>query len=149
MSYKNSLSTLAKFTTGLMLISTLLHAQEPSLIKLAKDPSLEWGGCPAFIGEGCQIAVLHGDPAKRNSDIFFKVPGDFKIPLHWHTSVERMVLVSGKLDVTYSGEKTGTMLPGTYAFGPAKKHHSAFCHKGNDCVIFIAFEEPIDAFEVK
>ncbi|MBL1244906.1 MAG: hypothetical protein COA39_011075 [Sulfurimonas sp.] len=49
--------------------------------------------CPAFIGgEGCQIAVLHGDPAKRP--------------------------------------------------------HTAYCKKGKPCVLFIAFENPLDAFEI-
>lgn len=141
-----------KVLSGLCLSSMLLLAQdysESSLLKLANDPSLKWGGCPAFIGKECKIAVLHGDPSKANSDIFFKVPGDFKIPHHWHTSPERMILVSGQLDVTYDGEKTNTMIPGAYAFGPAKKPHTAFCHKGDACVIFIAFEDPIDAFEVK
>jgi len=138
---------------ALCLSSTSILAQnseENSLLKQAQDTSLKWEECPPFIGEGCQITVLHGDPSKANSDIFFKVPADFKIPNHWHTSAERMILVSGRLEVKYKGEKTQLMTPGAYAYGPAKKPHTAFCHKGGDaCVIFIAFEQPIDAFELK
>lgn len=126
-----------------------VYAGENSLVKMANDPGIEWGPCPAFMGETCKLAVLHGDPAKSNSDVFFKVPGDFKIPLHWHTSAERMVLVSGKMDVTYEGEATNTLHTNSYAYGPATKVHKAYCHKGKECILFIAFEQPIDAYEVK
>ncbi len=132
---------------GVSLVS--LQADELSLSALADDANVKWGACPAFLGKGCEMAVIHGDPAKPNSDIFFKVPENFKIPLHWHTSAERMVLVKGKMDVTYHKENTNTLSEGEYAYGPAKKVHKAYCHKGSECVLFIAFEEPIDAHEVK
>jgi len=122
---------------------------EPALSLRAGDSQLKWGPCPAFIPQGCEIAVLHGDPAKANADIFFKVPADFTIPRHWHTSAERMVLVSGDLQVTYDGQETTTLTPGTYAYGPAKLPHSAYCSKGTACIIFIAFEAPIDAVSIE
>ena len=114
-----------------------------------QDKSLKWGPCPAFLGETCHIAVLHGDPAKKNLDIFFKVPADYAIPHHWHTSAERMILVSGNLTVTYDNQESELLTKGMYAYGPSKHPHKAYCEKGEEpCVIFIAFEEPIDAFEV-
>lgn len=124
-------------------------AREPASALTFKDAQLKWGPCPAFIPKGCEIAVLHGDPAEENADIFFKVPANFTIPPHWHTSAERMVLVSGKLSVTYDGQKTVVLKPGTYAYGPAKLPHKATCAKGNPCVLFIAFESPVDAVPVE
>jgi quercetin dioxygenase-like cupin family protein len=109
------------------------------------DPSLKWGPCPAFLPKDCAIAVLHGDPAKPNVDVFFKVPPGSTIPNHWHTSAERMVLVSGVLTETYDGQAPATLRSGTYSYGPAKKPHQAVCAKGAPCVLFIAFEEPLDA----
>ena len=123
-------------------------AQELALALMLEDPRLEWGPCPAFLPEGCGIAVLHGDPAKRNADIFLKVPADSVIPAHWHTSAERMVLVSGELHVTYEGQGPIILKPGSYAYGPAKRTHSGSCEKGDPCVLFIAFEEPVDAVPV-
>lgn len=120
--------------------------KESALAHTFKDPQLKWGPCPAFIPKGCEIAVLHGDPAKNNADIFFKVPANFDIPHHWHTSAERMVLVSGQLQVTYDGQAPVTLKPGMYAYGPAKLPHKASCGKGDPCVLFIAFESSIDAF---
>lgn len=126
----------------------LLHASEPALSYTWEDKELQWGPCPPFIPQGCEIAVLHGDPVNNNTDIFFKVPGNFAIPHHWHTSPERMILVSGTLEVTYDNQSTEVLEPGTYAYGPAKLPHTAFCRQGAPCVLFIAFEDPVDAFEV-
>jgi quercetin dioxygenase-like cupin family protein len=122
-----------------------VSAQEPPLSRDANDSRLKWGPCPPFLPRGCEIAVLHGDPAKNNADLFFKVPANSTLPRHWHTSPERMVLVSGELHVTYDGHKTAVLKPGTYAYGPAKLPHRAECKNAGPCVLFIAFELPVDA----
>ena len=83
LSHKSTLSVLA-LTLATMLSAA--QAGEPALAFQHDDKTLQWGPCPAFIGEGCQISVLHGDPAKNNLDIYFKVPADFAIPHHCHTS---------------------------------------------------------------
>ena len=135
------------------LIGPSAHAQAPSqeqaLTWTAGDAQLKWGPCPPFLPKGCGIAVLHGDPAKDNVDVFFKVPAKSSIPLHWHTSAERMVLVAGELHVTYDGQKKAILRSGTYAYGPAKRPHKAFCASAVPCVLFIAFESPLDAMPIK
>ena len=124
-------------------------AQEQALTRTASDAQLTWGPCPPFLPKGCGIAVLHGDPAKDNVDVFLKVPAKSTLPLHWHTSAERMVLVAGELHVTYEGQKTTVLKPGTYAYGPAKRSHQASCVSATPCVLFIAFESPLDAVPVE
>jgi len=121
---------------------------ENSISFTENDSNLEWGPCPDFMPEGCNIAVLHGNPAEKNADIFFKVPANSFIPAHTHTSAERMVLISGELEVTYEGEQSQILKEGTYAYGPAGKPHSAKCGD-SPCVLFIAFEEPIDVMPVE
>lgn len=120
-----------------------------AVLRTMNDKDLQWGPCPDFMPQGCEVAVLHGDPAKENVDILFKVPANTDIPNHAHTSAERMILISGELDVTYEGEKTKKMLKGTYAYGPAKKPHTARCADSGPCVLFIAFEQPLDAYVVE
>lgn len=134
-------------STALMLLlaSPFVAAQEIPLARTAGDAALKWGGCPDFMPKGCEIAVLHGDPAKSNADVFFKVPANAAIPRHWHTSPERMVLVAGELHVTYDGHATAVLRPGTYAYGPARMPHKAACGGAGPCVLFIAFESPVDA----
>jgi len=121
---------------------------ELSVVKTADDIDLKWGPCPPFITDGCNIAVLHGNPAINNVDILFKLSPNANIPNHWHNSAERMILLAGELEVTYEGETTQTMKVGSYAYGPSKKPHTAKCISKEPCVLFIAFEEPLDAFPI-
>ena len=137
---------------SLGLVGSIAHAQAPpqeqALTRTADDAQLTWGPCPPFLPKGCGIAVLHGDPAKDNLDVFLKVPAKSTLPLHWHTSAERMVLVAGELQVTFEGQKMAVLKPGTYAYGPAKRPHKGFCASTVPCVLFIAFESPLDAVPV-
>jgi quercetin dioxygenase-like cupin family protein len=120
----------------------------PALVIAATDAGIKWGACPAFLPRGCTLGVLHGDPARPNADVMLRVPGRSSIPMHTHTSAERMVLISGELSVGYEGQKPATLKPGSYAFGPAKVPHGATCMSTVPCVLFIAFEGPVDAIPV-
>lgn len=126
------------------------EAQKPrALTFTASDPALKWAPCPPFLPKGCGIAVLHGDLSQPNADVFFRVPANATIPRHWHTSAERMILVSGELHLTYDGQKPMVLRPGAYIYGPAKLPHEGYCAKGDPCVLFIAFEGPVDAIPLK
>jgi hypothetical protein len=118
-----------------------------ALAVAANDASLNWGACPPIFPAGCTIAVLHGDPSKPNADVFLRVPPKYVIPAHWHTSPERMVLVTGRLEVRYKGQAAATLDVGTYAYGPAKLPHQATCLSDDPCTLFIAFEGAVDAHE--
>lgn len=105
----------------------------------------QWAPCPSIFPAGCQIAVLHGDPAMPNADVFLRVPGGYTIPPHTHTSPERIVLVEGQLTVRYQGAATEVLTEGEYAYGPAGLPHVATCTAAKNCTLFIAFEGPVDA----
>jgi len=140
--------------TAILLLSGLFTAScfaqqalvpEKALAISADDAQLAWEPCPPFLPEGCAMAVLHGDPAEDNLDVFFRIPAQSTVPLHWHNSPERMVLVAGRLHLTYEDQKTAVLHPGTYAYGPAKHPHKGYCASAGPCVLFIAFESPLDA----
>jgi mannose-6-phosphate isomerase-like protein (cupin superfamily) len=118
-------------------------ANDPPLAKTVSDSTLQWGACPVF-PPGCEVAVLHGDPAKPNADVFFRVPAGYAVPAHFHNSAERMILVTGRLDVKYQGAQPVTLYPGNYAYGPARLPHRATCMAAEACTLFIAFEGPVD-----
>jgi quercetin dioxygenase-like cupin family protein len=119
--------------------------KEAPIARMAKDPALQWGACPPIFPKGCEIAVLHGNPAQPNADVFLRVAGGMELPAHWHSSAERMILVSGRLNVRYQGAAATTLTPGQYAYGPAKLPHRAICQGSEPCTLFIAFEGPVDA----
>jgi quercetin dioxygenase-like cupin family protein len=127
----------------------LAQGQSDSFTRDADGENVEWGQCPEFMPDSCSIAVLQGDPAKPGADIFFKMQGNTKVPNHWHHSAERMVLVSGKMEVNYKGQKPAVITTGDYAYGPPEKPHTASCQSEEPCVLFIAFNKPVDAFAVE
>lgn len=150
---KNSINiTLSISVVFLSLSVTAQNAEvskaEMSVVRTANDKNLQWGPCPPFLPSGCAIAVLHGDPSKPNVDVFLKIPADSELPNHIHNSAERMILVEGELDVKYQGENSQTLKAGSYAYGPAKKPHVGKCSGAGPCILFIAFEAPLDAIPV-
>lgn len=108
------------------------------------DKGLKWGACPEGLPKGCQVAVLNGDPSKPNADIFLRLPAKAKVPPHKHTSAERIVMMQGTLNVTYEGSKPTSIRKGSYFYGPAGAVHEATCASAEPCVLFIAFEQPVD-----
>lgn len=111
----------------------------------ADDDSLEWAPCPDLFPRGCELAVVQGDPEQANADVLLRVPGGYQIPPHSHTSAERMILVSGEMELHYKGHPKRTLSEGDYAFGPAGLPHVARCVSKEPCTLFIAFERPVDA----
>lgn len=127
-------------------ISLIAQHSNMSFSRIADSEQLQWGNCPQFMPESCEIAVLQGDPTKPNADVFFKMQGNTSVPNHWHHSAERMVLVSGEMEVNYKGQEPEILQTGTYAYGPPEKPHSASCISDESCLLFIAFNKPVDAF---
>ncbi|WP_434084223.1 cupin domain-containing protein [Fodinibius salsisoli] len=123
-------------------------AEQKAMVWSMDDEALEWGACPAFMPESCRIAVLQGNPKQPNTDIFFKMKGNTTVARHWHHSPERMVLVSGEMQVKYDGQDSEVIKTGNYAYGPAERPHEASCLSDEPCILFIAFEDPIDAMPV-
>ncbi|WP_274426660.1 cupin domain-containing protein [Chelativorans sp. YIM 93263] len=136
---------LAAATFAAMLGVMPVQSAEQAFIWNGEDENLEWGPCPEFMPEGCGIAVLQGDPAEPPVDIFFRLPGNATAERHWHNSSERIVLVSGEMEVDYDGQEPVILQPGTYAYGPPELPHTAVCLSSEPCVLFIAFEKPLDA----
>ena len=132
---------------SLVLLSGMANAQAP-VTPLATDvagPGTKWGPCPPIFPGACAMTVLQGDPAKPNSDVVLRVGPGTTLPRHKHTSAERMILLAGRLTVKYDGAPTAILNRSNYAYGPAGLPHVAKCEGKVPCLLFIAFEGPVDA----
>lgn len=143
--YRFAMLLLAAAPVASCMTSVAQPPPEAPVARMVNDSALQWGACPPIFAKGCEIAVLHGDPSRPNADIFLRVPGGYKLPAHSHTSVERMILVTGQLRVQYRGFPAATLSEGQYAFGPAGLPHEGACLSSGPCTLFIAFEGPVDA----
>lgn len=144
---------------SLLFVAAAAHAAQPAQSgqpsaptsappPLAIDPnsdSVQWGPCPPLLPGDCRIAVLRGNPAQPNADVLLRIGGGYVLPPHRHSSAERMILLSGRLHVRYSGAPAATLEPGHYAYGPAGLPHTGRCLGTEPCTLFIAFEGQVDA----
>jgi len=129
----------------LFLAMALLTSLGQSFATTHDDPTLKWGPCPEIFPKTCEVTVLHGEPAKPKADVFIRVPPKYTFPSHTHTSPEHMILISGEMTIQQKGQDAVIATAGTYLYGPAKSPHKAQCSDKGQCVLFVAFETPIDA----
>jgi quercetin dioxygenase-like cupin family protein len=103
-------------------------AGKPDAISM-NSAELKWGPAPPDLPKGAEMAVLHGDPAKKAPfTLRFKFPAGYKIPPHWHTKDEQLTILSGTL-ILHMGDTmeapASTLSAGGYHFLPGKMHHAA------------------------
>ena len=120
---------------------------ETSFSTTIDNKDLKWLPAPDFF-PNCSFTILHGDISKPNLDFFFKIEANTEVVNHTHNSPERMILVSGDLEVQYEGEKPVILKAGTYAYGPSGKPHKAKCLDNGPCVLFVAMVDPFDAVPI-
>ena len=108
-------------------------AQEPRKTpKLWAADEMRWEedkGLP-----GVKSVLLWGDPQTGEHGMLRKFPAGFAPPLHTHPSVERLVVISGTVLVSYEGSTEKRLGPGSYSEIPANTAHSAKCASGAECV---------------
>lgn len=109
------------------------HAEEGSMAHhvLVTPSELAWQDGPPSLPPGAQVAVLEGDPAQPGLfTIRVKVPGNYRIPAHWHPADERVTVISGTFHMGMGDvldPTNGTALPaGSFAMMPAQTHHFAW-----------------------
>jgi quercetin dioxygenase-like cupin family protein len=83
---------------------------------------------------GVKSVLLWGDPQTGEHGMLRKFPAGFAPPLHTHPSVERLVVISGAVLVSYAGSTEKRLGPGSYSEIPANTAHSAKCASQAECV---------------
>jgi hypothetical protein len=90
---------------------------------------IKWGDAPPDLPKGAQVAVLHGDPAKKAVfTLRLKMPKGYKLPPHWHTNDEQLTILSGTF-VIHMGDTMDApaheLSAAAFHFLPGKSHHGA------------------------
>jgi quercetin dioxygenase-like cupin family protein len=108
---------------------TAAWAEDPShadhIMVLPAD--LKWEDAKAA-PPGAKMAVIEG-PLNEAVPFTFRVkfPANYKLPAHWHPSIEHVTVLSGTLNMgtgdKLDTEKTKALPPGSTAIMPAKTNH--------------------------
>jgi len=88
------------------------------------------------------MAVESGDPSKGPSVIVFKGTAGCKIPWHWHTPNEHVMIVSGSAKVEMKGGSSAILGAGGYAMMPSKHVHQFTC--ATACAAFVNSDAAFD-----
>ncbi len=111
------------------------------------DKDLVWRDCDDYFPPGCETAVVRSEAGpKGNTDIYFRVPPNYTIPKHWHSSEERITVLTGKMKLLSEGEAESIVTKGAYLYGPPKHPHGGYCFPGEVCLLAINFSKGADVF---
>jgi hypothetical protein len=105
------------------------HAPAKHVILAPSDQ--KWGPAPPGLPPGAQMTVLDGDPGKAGVPfvLMAKLPDGYRVPPHWHPTVENVLVVSGTFMVgtgdAMNESSMQTLTAGGYAKMPARMHHYA------------------------
>jgi quercetin dioxygenase-like cupin family protein len=124
--------------TGLGVLSAAIFsapafAAEPAEMITVEQPNLKFApiaGAPAC----AKAAPARGDPAKGASVLLIKLAEGCRVPWHWHTANEQLMVVSGSGTLEMKDGKKLRLRAGSYASLPAKHVHQATCSEA--CTFF-------------
>jgi mannose-6-phosphate isomerase-like protein (cupin superfamily) len=97
----------------------------PQTLKFAQIP-----GIPSC----ATAAPMRGDPSKGPFALLLKLSAGCRVPWHWHTPNEEVLVVSGAGVLDVREGKPFQMRPGAYASLPSHHVHQATCSSA--CVLF-------------
>jgi quercetin dioxygenase-like cupin family protein len=104
-------------------------AEEKHII--VKPDEFVWADGPKSLPAGVKSVLLEGDPSKKGPfTLRLQFPPDYIIPPHWHTQIEHVTVLEGKLHLgmgdKLNKEQATELQSGSYAVLPKKHKHFAF-----------------------
>lgn len=109
------------------------------LRKMSENKFAPMAGLPSC----STLSVESGDPSKGPSVILIKATAGCRIPWHWHTPTEHVMIVTGSAKLQMKdGDHTAVLGPGGYAMMPSKHVHQFTCSSA--CTAFVSSDGAFD-----
>lgn len=86
--------------------------------------------------------ILRGNPRTGPAWVLLKLASGCRVPWHWHTANESLLVVSGRGTVEMKDGPPLKFVPGAYASLPSHHMHQATCT--NSCLLFSAADAAFD-----
>jgi quercetin dioxygenase-like cupin family protein len=109
------------------------HAANPSELKFSSAQYL-----PSCL----TMAPEHGDPSKGAFTLMLKFTSGCSLPMHWHSSGEELMVVSGSGKMQTQDGKSSTVDRGGFAYIPPKHQHAFTCVTA--CTAFLSGDAAFD-----
>lgn len=91
-------------------------------------------------------AILRGNPRSEPAWVLLKLASGCRVPWHWHTANETLVVISGKGRVEMKDGPPLDFVPGAYASLPSRHAHQAICSR--ECLLFNGADAAFDVHYV-
>ena len=88
------------------------------------------------------FAVEHGDPKGANSVTLINLASGCTVPMHWHSTAEELIFVSGTVQFQMQGGQSQNVSSGGYVYMPAHHGHQLTC--ANGCSFYRILNGPAD-----
>lgn len=97
------------------------------------------------LAKGAEIAVLRGDLSKDHSESILKLPPNYVVAKHTHTSDELYVWISGSFTLTaFDGKETVFNGPAYISFPGNAPPHGLKCGSKEPCLLYLRYSRPFD-----
>ena len=116
---------------------TAMAALDPRTLKFIQIPDM-----PAC----ASAAILRGNPRSGPAWVLLKLASGCRVPWHWHTANEDLVVISGRGTVAMKEGPPLEFVPGAYSNLPSHHAHQASCSR--DCLLFNAADAAFDVHYV-
>lgn len=117
-------------------------SQEAAQAKIMKMQSAQYMNFPG-LPTCASGAVYDGNPGTGPSLLFIKTAKGCKVPWHWHTPSEFVMMQSGTANVEMkNGGPGGTIGKGDYVAFPSKHQHQFTCT--TECAFFLYSDAKFD-----
>jgi quercetin dioxygenase-like cupin family protein len=127
--------------TALLLAGIALSAAGQDKAGVTTAAGSKFGNLPG-LPTCATLSVQRGDPTKGPAVILAKATAGCKVPWHWHTAAENLMIVAGKAKVEMKDAAATAAAPGDYVYMPGKHPHQFTCTSA--CTFFIATEGAFD-----
>ena len=97
------------------------------------------------LSPGAEIAVLRGRLEIGNNESFLRLPPDYFVPLHNHTSDELYIWIEGAFTLI-AHDKTQTKFdaPAYISFPGNAPPHGLKCGSKKSCILYLKYSRPFD-----
>ena len=92
---------------------------------------------------GIEIATLRGDLGKGGGEILLRVPANYTVPNHSHTSDELYVWLRGAFTYVAADGQQAEIDGPAYISLPGNTPHALKCHS-EPCVFYVRYGRPFD-----
>ena len=97
------------------------------------------------LAPGAEVAVLRGDLGAGDSELLLRLPPNYFVRQHSHTSDEVYVWIQGEFTlIAHDGTKTEFDGPAYISFPGNAPPHALKCGAEEPCVLYLRYSRPFD-----